>query len=56
MLALSVDAVRREAWLYGRDPAEYCRRLLAHGLAHVLGYDHGPAMDALAARMLDCDG
>jgi probable rRNA maturation factor len=55
-IVLSVDAVRREARLYGQDPAAYCRRLLAHGLAHVLGYDHGPGMDALCARMLEHAG
>jgi len=55
MLALSVDAVRREARLYGQEPKAYCRRLLAHGLAHVLGYDHGPAMDALCVDMLGRD-
>ena len=52
-LVLSADAVRREARLYGQDLAAYCRRLLAHGLAHVLGHSHGPGMDALCARMLD---
>ena len=53
MIALSVDSMRREARLYAQDPATYCRRLLAHALAHGLGYDHGPAMDALCARMLE---
>ena len=51
-LALSVDCLRREARLYGQDVAEYCRVLLAHGLAHLLGYDHGPDMDAVCAAML----
>ncbi len=49
-LVLSVDAVHREALLYGRDEADHCLRLLAHGLAHLAGYDHGPEMDRL------CDG
>lgn len=51
-LVLSVDAVHREALLYGQDEDEHCLRLLAHGLVHVLGYDHGPAMDRLCARLL----
>lgn len=52
-LVLSVDAVRREARLYGQDAGEHCLRLLAHGLGHLAGYDHGPEMDALCAEMLD---
>ncbi len=52
-LVLSVDAVRREAGLYGQDPREHCLRLLAHGLGHLAGYDHGPEMDTLCAAMLE---
>lgn len=48
-LALSVDTLHREAFLYGQSTQEHMIRLLAHGLAHLLGHDHGPAMDALAA-------
>lgn len=48
-LYLSTDALRRECLLYGQDAAEHSRRLLAHGLAHLLGHDHGPAMDAVCA-------
>ena len=55
-LVMSVDAVRREASLYGQEPAAYCRSLLAHGLAHALGHDHGRGMDDLCARMLNCEG
>lgn len=51
-LALNVDAVRREALLYGQEPGEHCFRLLAHGLAHLCGHDHGAAMDALCDAML----
>ncbi len=51
-LALSVECLRREAFLYGQDPALYCEQLLAHGLGHLLGLDHGPEMDALCAEML----
>ncbi|MCH5277409.1 MAG: rRNA maturation RNase YbeY [Desulfovibrionaceae bacterium] len=50
-LALSVDSLRRECRLYGQSPAEYARRLLAHGLAHLCGYDHGPLMDAACAEL-----
>jgi probable rRNA maturation factor len=47
-LALSVDSLHRECFLYGQDKEEHCIRLLAHGLAHLLGHDHGPAMNAVA--------
>lgn len=50
-LALSVDTLHRECRLYGQNPAEYARRLLAHGLAHLCGYDHGPLMDAACAEL-----
>ncbi len=51
MLVLSADTVQREALLYGQEPAEHCVRLLAHGMGHLLGYDHGPEMDALCGIM-----
>lgn len=44
-LLLSVDTLRREACLYGESPHQYLLRLLAHGLGHVAGLDHGPDMD-----------
>lgn len=50
-LALSVDTLRRECRLYGQAPARYARRLLAHGLAHLCGYDHGPFMDVVCAGL-----
>lgn len=46
-MALSVDTARREAFLYGQDPATHMARLLAHGFLHLAGLDHGPLMDAL---------
>ena len=51
-LVLSVDALHREALLYGQDVREHCLRLLAHGLGHLAGYDHGPEMDDLCDVML----
>jgi probable rRNA maturation factor len=50
-LALSADTMLRECFLYGQSPEEHCVRLLAHGLAHLAGLDHGPEMDALCARL-----
>ena len=46
-LALSVDTLLRESYLYGQTVEEHCLRLLAHGMAHILGHDHGPDMDAI---------
>ena len=50
-LAFSQDTFMRECFLYGQEPGEHCIRLLAHGLAHLLGHDHGPCMDALSRVM-----
>ncbi len=51
-LVLSVDALRREALLYGQSERDHALRLLAHGMAHLAGHDHGPAMDAACEAML----
>ncbi len=50
-LAMAVETVQREAFLYGQELSAYTVFLLAHGFAHLLGYDHGPAMDAIMERM-----
>lgn len=47
LLLLSVDTLAREAFLYGQDTTDHALRLLAHGMAHLAGFDHGPAMDAV---------
>jgi len=46
-LFLSVETLAREAFLYGQNPAEHLARLLAHGILHLAGHDHGTEMDAL---------
>jgi probable rRNA maturation factor len=55
-LALSVDALARETDLYGQAPLEHLARLLAHGLLHLAGFDHGEVMfdmtDAAVDRVL----
>ncbi len=43
-LILSIDTLLREAFVYGQNPHTHAVRLLAHGLAHLLGYDHGEDM------------
>lgn len=44
-VVVSRDAVLREARLYGQDPLEHLVRLLAHGLLHLAGEEHGPDME-----------
>ena len=46
-LILSVDTLERECVLYGQKPHRHATHLLAHGLAHLLGYDHGEEMQQL---------
>ena len=50
-LLLAPETVLRECFIYGQEPQEHILRLLAHGLAHLMGYDHSQEMDALAERM-----
>ena len=48
-LLLSLDTLDRECLLYGQEPAGHLVRLLAHGMGHLAGLDHGPEMEALCA-------
>ena len=50
-LLLSVNTLRRESLLYGQNQAEHAIHLLAHGLAHLAGREHGPEMWALCELM-----
>lgn len=52
-LILSVDAVCREAFLFRQQPREHLLRLLAHGMGHLCGLDHGPEMDSLCDKILN---
>ncbi len=49
-MAISLDTVAREAFLYGQDPTTHLARLLAHGFLHLAGLDHGPVMEALTEQ------
>ncbi len=49
-LVLSVDTLARECFLYGQQPERHLARLLAHGILHLAGFDHGPEMDELTER------
>lgn len=52
-LLFSLDTLRRECLLYGQDPAEHALRLLAHGMAHLCGLDHGEQMDMVSQIFMD---
>ncbi len=52
-IVISVDTLKRECLLYGQDIVEHFLRLLAHGLGHVAGYDHGDEMFSLCEQMED---
>ena len=52
-LVLSVDTLARETELYGQEPVEHLARLLAHGILHLAGYDHGGEMHALTDAAVD---
>lgn len=52
-LILSVDAVCREAFLFRQPPQDHLLRLLAHGMGHLCGLDHGPEMDSLCDNILN---
>lgn len=52
-LFLSVETLAREAYLYGQDPCLHLARLLAHGILHLAGHDHGPEMDHLTDMAVD---
>ncbi len=51
ILILSVDTLQRECFLYAQNPTEHLIRLLAHGVAHLLGFDHSAEMFALCTKL-----
>lgn len=52
-LALSVDTLAREADLYGQAPLVHLARLLAHGILHLAGFDHGEIMFDMTDAAVD---
>ena len=50
-LFLSADTMEREAVLYGQDVEQHAVRLLAHGMGHIMGFDHSPEMDEFCAYL-----
>jgi probable rRNA maturation factor len=53
-LCISLDALYRESLFYDQADDLYLRRLLAHGLAHLAGHDHGAEMEDLCAALEKC--
>lgn len=51
VLLLSKDTYNRECRLYGQPRKEHLLRLLAHGLSHVAGLDHGEMMDRITGQL-----
>ena len=56
IFVLSAETLARETFLYNQAPYEYTVRLLAHGLLHLAGYDHGPEMDVLTEQAVSTLG
>ena len=52
-LLLSLDTLERECFFYGQEPRRHLVRLLAHGMGHLAGLDHGPEMEALCAACVE---
>ena len=50
-LFLSADTLERESVLYGQNVTVHARRLLAHGMGHIMGFDHSPEMDEFCAYL-----
>ncbi len=48
-LMLSAVTMEREIVLYGQDPDVHAQRLLAHGMGHILGLDHGSVMESFCS-------
>lgn len=51
-LILSLTSCNREAMIYGQEEKEYLFFLLAHGCAHLAGFEHGDSMDQFIDYLL----
>ena len=50
-LFLSAETLERECVLYGQEPRRHAVRLLAHGMGHIMGFDHGADMYAFCEEL-----
>lgn len=51
-LAVSLDCLAREARVFGLPLGAHLLRLIAHGVAHLAGFEHGRDMDEMCSREL----
>jgi probable rRNA maturation factor len=49
-VVIAVGVARRQARARGHDLERECRRLLVHGVLHLLGYDHVRTAEARRMR------
>jgi len=49
-IVASLQAVSREAHLYGQSETAHFLRMLAHSILHLAGYEHGPLMDEITEQ------
>jgi len=52
---ISIDQVRENAALYQVEPAEELRRVMIHGVLHLMGYKDGTEEERLAMREKEND-
>ena len=50
-LSLAPLTYARERFFYGQEEREYFLRLLAHGMAHLCGLEHGTEMERLCEEL-----
>jgi probable rRNA maturation factor len=49
-IVISIDTAKRHALFYGNSLEKEIRKLIIHGILHLLGYDHKKRNDALVMR------
>lgn len=52
-MCLSLDCLARECFIYNQDLKTHFIRLLAHGMGHLAGLDHGVHMAAIEKRCFE---
>ena len=52
-IAISLDTAARQARRYSKSLAAEIKRLVAHGLLHLIGYDHKKKRDAIIMRRME---
>ncbi len=49
-MVISIDTAKRHARFYGNSLEKEVRKLIVHGILHLLGYDHKKKNDAIVMR------